>query len=137
MAGTHQEYVFRFFTVRSGSLEAKVERAPQRLLVYKPDRPTKLGIKLQQLRDAGASQAEIQRVIVAYQASQEHVKTLRGLPFDVIKGMDWLAENSSKAVEDLDFPAAWQQLYGTTAKKIVATAEYLVTLDRISDTIVA
>jgi len=137
MAGTNQEYIFRFFTVRTGSLEAKVERAPQRLLVYKPDRPTNLGTKLQQLRDAGASIAEIQRVIVAYQASPDHVKTLRGLPFDVIKGMDWIAENSSKKVADLDFAAAIQQIYGTTAKKIVASAEYLATLDRISDTIVA
>ena len=66
------------------------------------------------------------------------MKSLRGLPFDVIKGMDWLAENSqSKAVEDLDFPRHFSNSHGTTAKKIVVTAEYLVTLDRISDTIVA
>lgn len=137
MASTQQEYVFRFFTVRSGNLEAKVERAPKRLLVYLKERPTELGTRLQQLRDAGATQAEIQRAIVAYQGSQHHVKTLRGLPFDVQKGLDWIAENSGKAVASLGFAAAIQQLYGTTAAKIFASAEYLTTLDRISDTIVA
>ncbi len=137
MASTQQEYVFRFFTVRSGNLEAKVERAPKRLSVYQKDRPTDLGKQLQQMRDAGASQAEIQRVIIAYQGSQNHVKSLRGLPFNVQLGLDWIAENSGKEVEGLDFAAAIQQVYGTTAAKIVASAEYLATLDRISDTIVA
>src|SRR5688572_4748962 len=88
MASTHQEYVFRFFTVRSGNLEAKVERAPRRLLVYSTDRPTELGKKLQQLHDSGASQAEIQRVIVAFQGSPNHVKSLRALSFDVQRGLD-------------------------------------------------
>jgi hypothetical protein len=137
MASTHQEYVFRFFTVRSGNLEAKVERAPRRLLVYSTDRPTELGKKLQQLHDSGASQAEIQRVIVAFQGSPNHVKSLRALSFDVQRGLDWIAENSGREVESLNFAAAIQQLYGTTAAKIVASAEYLTTLDRISDTIVA
>jgi hypothetical protein len=137
MAAAQQELIFRFFTVRTGSLEAKVERAPQRLLVYLPDRLTKLGQKLQQLYDKSASIAEIQRVIVAYQGSADQVKTLRGLPFDVTQGLDWVAENSRKKVSDLDFAAAIQQLYGTSAAKIVVSADYLATLDRISDTIVA
>ncbi|NJO23950.1 MAG: hypothetical protein HC868_14765 [Sphingomonadales bacterium] len=128
MPVAQQEYVFRFFTVRSGNLEAKSERAPQRLLVY--TRPTPFGQRLQQLTEARASAAEIQRAVVGYQSSAEHVKKLRGLPFDVTKGLDWIAANGSKPLADLDFAAAFHELYGTTAKKIVASADYLTTLDR-------
>ena len=137
MAAVHQEYVFRFFTVRSGNLEAKVVRAPKRLPVYSPDRPTDLSKQLKALADRDASQAEVQRVIVSYQSSAAHVKKLRDLPFDVVKGMNWIAENSSEKVEDLDFAAAFEQLYGVTAQKIVESPEYVTTLERVSDTIVA
>ena len=137
MAVNHQEYVFRFFTVRTGNLEAKVERAPQRIAVYHPDRTTDLGRKLQQLFQSGASPAEVQRVIVAYQSSPDHVKNLRGLPFDVTRGLDWIAENSGKEVEGLDLAAAFEEVYGSTPEKIVESPQYLTTLDRISDSIVA
>ena len=46
-----QEYVFRFLTVRPGTLVSKTVRAPQKVLVYEPERRTELRAALERLLD--------------------------------------------------------------------------------------
>jgi hypothetical protein len=132
-----QENVFRFFAVRSGNQQKKSERTRQRVPVYAADRPTELGRQLQRVAAAGGSAAEMQRVVVAFQSSAQHVKRLDGLPFDVAAGLGWVSQHGDRPVADLDLAAALQALYGAPAKKLAASDAFRTTLDRIADTIVA
>jgi hypothetical protein len=132
-----KEYVFRFMSVRSGNLQKKAERAPQRLPVYERDRETALAKAIELARRNAASAAQIKRIVATYQSSPAHVKHLRELPFDVELGMAWIVEHASDNVASIDFPAAFNALYGRDPATIVGTSEFLETLDRVADTIVA
>lgn len=132
-----EEYVFRFLSVRPGSQRKKIERRPKKVPVYERERPTTLAAQLKKFRDSNASAAEILRVIRAYQNSQAHLKHLKDLPFDPGIGLQWLAEHSAQLVKDLDIDAALKSLYGAGAAELVANDSFRVTLDRISDTLVA
>ena len=132
-----QEYIFRFLSVRSGSQRKKVERKPKTVPVYDHSKPTPLGTALKRLKDAGASAAEVLRVVRAFQSSDQHLKELDGLPFDVSLGLQWLAEHDNRKSGDVDFAAALQELYNMSAVKIITTPEFLITKERVSDTLVA
>ena len=132
-----QEYVFRFLTVRPGSQRKKIERAPKTVPVYDTGAPTPLGAALKQLHDAGASAAEVLRLVRGYQESAAHLKSLDGLPFDVTKALQWLAEQSAKKVKNVKFDVGLQKLYGHTAAELVATDDFKRTRERLSDTLVA
>jgi hypothetical protein len=132
-----QEYVFRFLTVRPGTLVSKTVRAPQKVLVYEPERRTELRAALERLHAAGASRAEVLRVVAAYQASDKHVGNVDNLGFDVAKGLAWLAAHGADNTADMNLKHAITQVYGASPEDIVGSAEYLETLDRVSDTLVA
>ncbi|KQY52619.1 hypothetical protein [Lysobacter sp. Root494] len=132
-----QEYIFRFLSVRPGSQRKKTERAPKTVPVYERNKPTQLATALKRLNDSGGSVAEVLRVVRAFQASDQHVKSLDELPFDVAAGLQWLAENDNRKSTDVDFAKALQELYDMPAKKIIAAPDFLVTKERVSDSLVA
>ncbi len=132
-----QEYVFRFLSVRPGNQRKKLERAPKTVPVYDVARPTEFGTSLKKLYDAGASAAEVMRVVRAYQNSAAYVKTLDGLPLEVNKALHWLAEHSRTPVKELDLDGAVRSLFERSPKELVATEAFKTTLERLSDTLVA
>ena len=132
-----QEYVFRFMSVRTGSLKKKAERAPQRLPVYERDRGTQLSKDVAQAWRNNATAAQILRIVATYQASPLHVKQLRDLSFDVERGLAWIVEHANDAIAGLDLATEFKTLYGKDIATLVTSPEYLASLDRIADTIVA
>lgn len=132
-----QEYVFRFLTVRPGTQRKKIERTPKTVPVYDAARPTALATGLKQLHDAGASPEEVLRLVRGYQRSPAFLKTLDGLPFDVNKGLQWLAAHSARLVREVNLAAGLQTLYGHNAAQLVASDDFKTTRDRVSDTLVA
>lgn len=132
-----EEYVFRFLSVRPGSQTNKVQRRSKSVPIYEGAALPPLGAALKELYDAGASAAEIVRAVRAYQGSASHVKTLDGLPLEMNRALDWLAEHSGARVKKLDLGGAVRTVFGHPAKELIATEEFKTTRDRLSDTLVA
>lgn len=132
-----QEYVFRFLAVRPGNQRNRIERGPKTVRVYDDAKSTPLATQLKRLHDAGAGDADVLRVVRAYQAGKEHLKSLADAPLALDAALDWIATHSRRPARDVDLAAGIQAVHGAPAKKVVAGEDFKQTLARVSDTLVA